>query len=83
MNFEKLFGKQVIIKLFFYSLLLYANQNVFLLFLFIIIITLFSLNLMEIIRPPPPPPCKCITLDADQSSRGNFVWLYYGLKHLH
>ena len=28
MNFEKLFGKQVIIKLLFYLLLLYANQNV-------------------------------------------------------
>ena len=34
MNFEKLFGKQVIIKLLFYLLLLYANQNVVLLFLF-------------------------------------------------
>ena len=48
----------------------------------IIIITLFSLNPIEIIRPPPPP-CKCITLDAHQSSRGYFVWLYHGLKHLH
>ena len=35
------------------------------------------MNLMEIIRPLP---CKCITLGADQSSRGYFVWLYYELK---
>ena len=62
MNFEKLFGKQVIIKLLFYLLLSYANQNVFLLFLYYYYIIFLESHGDNWTPPPLRPPLNVLQL---------------------